>query len=125
MVIADTGAMAMVGGTELATGLGVKREELLPVTIDLSAANSSKLSILGGIFLNVWGRCKNGDKVVTRQLCYIQEGDQKIYLSKNACEVLGLISNCFPCVGDCFNEAPVMQKTRRSEQPLYSINISR
>ena len=101
IAIADTGAMTMVAGKELVAGLGLTVKDLIPVSIELSAANNSKLNILGGIFVNVWGRSKTGKKLHTRQLCYIQDGDNKVYLSRNACENLGLISKQFPLIGDC------------------------
>ena len=99
--MADTGAMAMVAGRELVSGLGLTLSDLIPVNMELSAANNSKLQILGGMFIKVWGRGKHGEKISTRQLCYIQDGDNKVYLSRGACESLGLISKLFPLVGDC------------------------
>ena len=101
IAVADTGAMAMVAGRELVSGLGLTLSDLIPVNMELSAANNSKLQILGGMFIKVWGRGKHGEKISTRQLCYIQDGDNKVYLSRGACESLGLISKLFPLVGDC------------------------
>ena len=103
IAVADTGAMAMVAGEELVEGLGMTLSDLVPVSIELSAANNSKLKILGGIFIKVWGRGRSGERIYTRQLCYIQQGANKVYLSKNACENLGLITKNFPLVGDCLH----------------------
>lgn len=103
IAIADTGAMIMVGGDELLPALGLEKSDLIPVRIELSAANNSKLKILGGIFITVWGRGKEGKKISTRQLCYIQDGDNKVYLSENACKNLGLIPQNFPLIGSCLH----------------------
>ena len=103
IAVADTGAMTMVAGEELVAALGLTESDLIPVSIKLSAANNSKLQILGGIFIKVCGRSKAGEEISTRQLCYIQKGDKKVYLSENACKNLGLISPNFPLVGDCLD----------------------
>ena len=103
IAVADTGAMTMVAGRELISGLGLKLNDLIPVNITLSAANNSKLKILGGVFLQVWGRDKSGKRLSTRQLCYIQENDENIYLSRSTCESLGLIPKNFPTIGDCIH----------------------
>ena len=100
-VIADTGAMTMVAGRSLVTDVGLKVSDLIPVNIELSAANNSKLKILGAMFIKVSGTSRTGEKLVTRQLCYVQENDDRVYLSKKACECLGLISKNFPSIGDC------------------------
>ena len=122
IAVADTGAMTMVAGKGLMKGLGMEIADLIPVDIELSAANNSMLKILGGIFLNVWGRDKSGRKIATRQLCYIQDNDDKIYLSRSACKSLGLISQKFPSVGDCLhvgveksNEIPNKQCSSKSK----------
>ena len=101
--VADTGAMIMVAGEELVAGLGLSTSDLIPVSTELSAANNSELKILGGVFLQVWGRKTSGEKIVTRQMCYIQKGANKVYLSENCCVNLGLISTNFPLIGECLH----------------------
>ena len=94
VAVADTGAMTMVGGKDLLPGLGLKTSDLIPVRTELTAAGNTKLNILGAIFIKVGGKNRT-----TRQLCYIQNTDSKIYLSRNACENLGIISKHFPQIG--------------------------
>ena len=78
-VIADTGAMMMVAGRSLVTDVGLKVSDLIPVNIEQSAANNSKLKILGATFIKVCGTSRPGEKLVTRQLCYsIQENDDLV-----------------------------------------------
>ena len=93
----------MVAGEELVAGLGLSTSDLIPVSTELSAANNSELKILGGVFLQVWGRKTSGEKIVTRQMCYIQKGANKVYLSENCCVNLGLISTNFPLIGECLH----------------------
>ena len=101
IAVADTGAMAMVAGKDLVNSLGLSIEDLIPVKMELSAANNSKLSILGAVALKILGkRKKSGELLETRQLCYIQDGDEKIYLSRKALEDLGIIPKTFPSIGD-------------------------
>ena len=95
IAIADTGAMTMVGGKDLVESVGLKISDLIPVKTELTAAGNTKLNILGAMFLKVGGK-----NLITRQLCYIQDTDSKIYLSRNACENLGIISKQFPQIGD-------------------------
>ena len=107
IAIADTGAMTVVAGMDLVRGLGLGEEDLIPVEIELSAANNSKLSILGGVFLSIGGRDRDGDPIYTRQICYIQKDDDNVYLSRSACQSLGMISKNFPTIGDCLNAVSV------------------
>ena len=95
IAVADTGAMTMVAGKELVQSLGLEISDLIPVKTKLTAAGNTKLNILGGLFIKVGGKT-----LTTRQLCYIQDGDNKVYLSRNACENLGIISTTFPRIGD-------------------------
>ena len=97
VAVADTGAMTMVAGKDLLTDLGLTVSDLIPVNIKLKTAGNIDLKILGAILLKVGGR-----NYATKQICYIQDEDSKIYLSRNACENLGIISKSFPSIGDHF-----------------------
>ena len=95
IAVADTGAMTMVAGKDLVQSLGLTTSDLIPVKTKLTAVGNTHLNILGGLFIKVGGKT-----LTTRQICYIQDKDSKIYLSRNACENLGLISKSFPQIGD-------------------------
>ena len=64
----------------------------------LCGANDSTLSLLGGIFISLTtvGQTKKN----THTLCYIQQDiPGKMYLSRTACEKLGIIGESFPHIG--------------------------
>ena len=115
IALADTGAMTMVAGKELVKSLGLSISDLIPVKMELSAANNSQLSILGAVALKISGkRVKSGNLIETRQLCYIQDGDEKIYLSRKSLEDLGIIPKTFPSIGD--HSISVIDRARDSAQ---------
>ena len=101
IAVADTGAMITVAGTNLMKSLGLTINDLIPVSMKLSAANSTKLNILGAMFIKITGKKFDSEKLLqTRQLCYIQEDDEKIYLSESALKDLGIIPESFPSIGE-------------------------
>ena len=93
LAVADTGARTTVAGMSMVQSLGLQQEDLFPVKQKLCGANNSPLNILGGLFLTLESDGLNKTNV----LCYIQEQIPKsIYLSRSACESLGLIEKNFP-----------------------------
>ena len=66
----------------------------------MRAANNIGINILGAAILRYIGTDNNGTTVETRQLTYITDNSDKIFLSKEACIALGMISETFPTVGD-------------------------
>ena len=94
--IADSGARTTVASTSLLNSLGIKREDLFPVRQKLCGANDSRLNIIGGVFLNV-SDVQKTDSPGVKLLCYIQNDNPgRIYLSRTACETLGIIPKDFP-----------------------------
>ena len=98
--IADTGARTTVAGMNLVRALGLTQADLIPVKLQLYGANGSNLNILGGIFLSITSKDANNKTWETKQLCYIQSDNaQRFYLSRVACEQLGIIHDTFPEIG--------------------------
>ena len=93
--VADTGAMTMVAGRDTVKSLGLTISDLVPVKTKLKGVDNTQLNILGAVFLKVGGKTH-----ITRQLCYILDNNSKVYLSRKACENLGIISKTFPRIGD-------------------------
>ena len=66
----------------------------------MHAANNAKITILRAAILQFSGQSNSGKTLVTRQLVYITDSTDKIFLSREACTDLGLISRQFPSIGE-------------------------
>ena len=98
--VADTGAMMVVVNVGTMDMLGVKLEELIPMSLNITAANSSKIKLLGGILVVIKAMGEDGQSRSSRQLIYVAEGCTGIYLSQRVCKDLGIIPETFPRVGE-------------------------
>jgi hypothetical protein len=83
----------------VARTLGISEEELIPVSLKMHAANNQGITILGAAPLRFSGSNPNGEKVETRQLTYITDTTDTLFLSREACSALGIIAKGFPSVG--------------------------
>ena len=99
-VMADTGCQSCLAGLWLPTRLGVSKEQLIPVQLKMSAANKSVINILGAAIIRFSGQSPDGRIIETRQLVYITDTTDRVYLSKEACTELGIISGNFPRIGE-------------------------
>ena len=95
----DTGAQMTVTGLKFIHSLGVTKSELIPLSHGVNAANNSGLGLLGGVLVTFSGKDCNGNTRTSRQLCYVAENIDCIFLSKSACVDLGLIGKNFPTIG--------------------------
>ena len=94
IAVADTGARTTVAGISLLTSLGLNVTDLFSVQQKLCGANESQLDILGGLFLSI---SLTNQAHQHNLMCYIQKDNpRKIYLSRSACEGLGIIQPDFP-----------------------------
>ena len=98
--VADTGAMMVVVNREFMEALGVKESELIPMSLRITAANSSKINLLGGMLVLIKARDKEDNIRTSRQLVYVAEGCTSIFLSQRVCKDLGIIPESFPTVGE-------------------------
>ena len=95
----DTGAQVVVAGTGLIHVLGVKKHELIPVSQKILGANQGSLKLLGGILVDFSAVSKEGVTKVSKELCYIAEGVNRLLLSRRCCINLGIINKDFPSIG--------------------------
>ncbi|ELT94685.1 hypothetical protein CAPTEDRAFT_187725 [Capitella teleta] len=65
----------------------------------MHAANNQGINILGAVALRFHGSNPQEQTVETRQLTYITGSTDTLFLSREACSALGIISNRFPAVG--------------------------
>ena len=91
--MADTGCQSCLAGTATMRKLGLTPKELLPVCLRMRAANDSQITILGAILVKL---AEPQGKRSTRQMIYITDHVNKLFLSREACADLGIIPTGFP-----------------------------
>ena len=84
----------------LLTKLGLKRSHLIPVTMKMTAANNHRISIAGAFVLRISGTSPSGERHETHQVVYFTDSSDRLFLSKQACIALGMISKNFPTIGE-------------------------
>lgn len=96
---ADTGCQSCLAGTNLLRMLGLGVSQLTPVSMQMIAANSITIPIIGALALRISGTSPNNKLFETRQLVYFTEATDKLFLSKQSCIALGVIPPSFPTIG--------------------------
>ena len=76
----------------------------------MHAANNHGIKILGAAVIRYSGETESGHIVETRQITYITDSTDKVFLSREACVELGMISKNFPAIGEIHtdNASPVI-----------------
>jgi len=97
--LVDTGAQMVVVGIKTVYAMGLGRKNIMPVGMKIKAANTGGLTLLGGVLVRISGHGQDGVERVTRQLAYVAEEVDRVFLSKKASEELGIISKTFPTIG--------------------------
>ena len=103
--MADTGCQSCLAGTKVIRLLGLSDSDLLPVTLRMHAANNNGIKILGAVVLRFSGQSHTGQTLETRQIVYITSDTDKLFLSREACTALGMITTNFPSVGEMNKES--------------------
>ncbi len=100
-MVADTGCQSCIAGPDIIGTLGLRKSDLMKTKNLMRAVNRSKVELLGLILVKFSGQ--DGANVVrsTKQVVYVTDSCKGVYLSREACEQLGLISEIFPTIGDC------------------------
>ena len=98
----DTGAQLTVVNVSELNALGIKLNSIFPLATTVNTVTKGSIDLVGGIFLR-FSVCDPFTKIVrhTNQLCYVSKSVKGIYLSEEACEALGCISENFPTIGSC------------------------
>ena len=104
----DSGAQMVVAGVPQLHKLGVTKRELIPLSNGISAADNSGLGLLGGVLVDISGKAEDGTIFITKQLCYIAENIDCLFLSRQACRELGIIGEDFPAIGSCSKNSPTL-----------------
>ena len=111
--MADTGCQSCLAGINVIHRLGINQNELILVNMKMHAANNKGITILGATILRISGKDDQGRHVETRQMTYVTDNSHKLFISREACIALGMISDSFPTIGE-INE---MQQTISTEIP--------
>ena len=93
-VLADTGAQMCVSGIRVALQFGIKSKDLIPCALKINSANNSGLEILGAMFVTL-----EREGWSSNQMVYVARGVQEFFMSKEACQDLGVVGIDFPKVG--------------------------
>ena len=94
--IADTGAQSDLWSLAAFLACGFSHEDLLPVSLGLSAANRSPISIEGAFFAKLTATSRKGEVTTCRSMVYVSSSVQAMYLSCESLLNLGILSNDFP-----------------------------
>jgi hypothetical protein len=99
--MADTGCQSCLCGLQTIKKLGITDiKDLIPVTMRMHAANKGSIKILGATIVRISGISKSGEQLQTRQLLYVTDSADKLFISREACASLGIISEGFPTIGE-------------------------
>ena len=98
--MADTGCQSCLIGIKVARKLGLDTADLIPVSMTMRAANNKGIRILGAAVVRFSGTGDDARKLETRQIAYVTDTSDRIFLSRAACVDLGMISDAFPTLGE-------------------------
>ena len=91
--MADTGCQSCLASTATMKKLGLTSKDLLPVSLRMRAANNSQINIRGAILVKM---SEPQGKRSTKQMIYITDHVDKLFLSQEACTDLGIVPTGFP-----------------------------
>ena len=94
--MADTGCQSCVAGIKIVHRLGLNERNLILVTLKMHAANYGNIKILGATVLCFSGTESAGEMFETRQVVYITDSSDKLFLSREACTAFSIITDNFP-----------------------------
>ena len=83
--MADMGCQSSLAGLKVVKSLGISVRDLIPVNIKMQAANNDSIRILGATILRLSGKNTEGKERSTRQMVYVTDSTDKLFLSREAC----------------------------------------
>lgn len=90
----------------------------------MHAAYNGGITILGATILRISGLDNHGEPVETRQMTYVTDNSNKLFLSREACVALGIIPDSFPSVGTCSENmiaADSLKETQNCQYPTRQL----
>ena len=98
--MADTGCQSCLMGIPVVERMGLNADDLIPVIMTIRAANEGRIPILGAMVVRFSGTDSRAIMHETRQIAYITNTSDRIFLSRAACIDLGMINETFPTIGE-------------------------
>ncbi|VDI59471.1 Hypothetical predicted protein, partial [Mytilus galloprovincialis] len=89
-----------LAGIKVLYKIGLTKRDLIPVNMQMHAANNKGIVILEAVILRLSGKDQYKNELETRQIVYSTDSADKFFLSKEACITLGIISENFPTIGE-------------------------
>ena len=89
--MADTGCQSCLAGLKVIQRLRLTAQDLIPVRLKMHAADNHAINILGTTILRLSEKDNTGGGVTTRQMVYITDNVDKLFLSREPCTDLGII----------------------------------
>ena len=117
--MADTGCQSCLASMSIICRLGLNENSLIPVTTRMHAANSKGINIMGAVVLRFYGQSQPGLTLESRQIVYVTNDSDKLFLTREACEDLGIISGTFPTIGEALKVqgCPNVDTASNTESP--------
>ena len=116
-VTADTGCQSCLIGIEVTQQMGLSTKDFIPVSMKMKAANNERIRILGAVVIRFAGN-RGTRRLETRQIAYVTDTSDRIFLSRAACVDLGMISDKFPTIGEVnVATSELCDCPRRAEPP--------
>ena len=94
--MADTGCQSCLAGIKIIHHHSLRRTDLISITMKMKPANNKDNNILGAAILRYTGKDKKGNLMETKQLTYVTDNTEKVFLNMEACISLGIITDSFP-----------------------------
>ncbi|KAK3752546.1 hypothetical protein QZH41_003484, partial [Actinostola sp. cb2023] len=120
--MADTGCQSCLTSMTVVRRLGLSKKDLIPVSTRMHAANNNGIEILGAIILRFSGKSKSNQIRETRQIVYVTDDADKLFLSRETCTALGLIPGNFPTMGETPQPSNSSDAAGQTHQPTQ-LNI--
>ncbi|KAK3704765.1 hypothetical protein QZH41_000934 [Actinostola sp. cb2023] len=117
-----TGCQSCLTSMTVVRRLGLSKKDLIPVSTRMHAANNNGIEILGAIILRFSGKSKSNQIRETRQIVYVTDDADKLFLSRETCTALGLIPGNFPTVDETPQPSNSSDAAGQTHQPTQ-LNI--
>ena len=94
--MADTGCQSCLAGVKVSHRHGLQQSDLITVTMKMHAANQNGIKIIGATVLRLSGRDSSGRLVETRQMIYVTDESDRLFLVGKHVLILASFQTTFP-----------------------------